>query len=184
MQSYLKKNFKHVGEIEEQLWKNNITFTPRQKKDWLDVSGEDFSKYETVDIQGNRVKPSTFNIFRDSLRKNRNEIHQRMLEHLPDMSNNKSDSEASGSDVETPVVPLDFRTTMDENGKLVIQVKGKKYTSIEEDMDAVEKGIGLTDSLDPDAVAGGDLDAYLKSLRKDAFDKDDPDVVLIDPMEG
>ena len=78
-----------------------------------------------------------------------------MLEHLPDMNLNKSDSEASGSDVETPVVPLDFRTTMDENGKLVIQVKGKKYTSIEEDMDAVEKGkfdkIGLPDpSLDPD----------------------------------
>ena len=65
------------------------------------------------------MTPSSFNIFRDSLRKNRNEIHQRMLENLPDMNMNESDSEASGSDTE--IVPLEFRTAMINNGtKLVI----------------------------------------------------------------
>jgi len=47
---YLQKNYKHLGDIERQLWKSNITFSPRKSKDWLDISGEDFSKYETVDI--------------------------------------------------------------------------------------------------------------------------------------
>jgi len=75
LMNFLQKKHRNLGDIEKQLWKSNITFTPRQKKDWLDVSNEDFSKYETVDIMGNRVTPSTFNIFRDSLRKNRNEIH-------------------------------------------------------------------------------------------------------------
>ena len=63
-----KKPYKQYSEIEGQLWKNNITFEPRKKKDFLDVTGEDFSQYETVDIMGNRATPSTFNIFRDSLR--------------------------------------------------------------------------------------------------------------------
>lgn len=63
------------------------------------------------------MTPSTFNIFRDSLRKNRKEIHARMLENLPDM--NATESEASGSDTE--IVPLEFRTALVENGtKLVI----------------------------------------------------------------
>jgi len=63
-----KKPLKHFYEIEGQLWKNNIIFTPREKKDVLDITNEDFSQYETVDIMGNRATPSTFNIFRDSLR--------------------------------------------------------------------------------------------------------------------
>ena len=70
-----KKPYKQFSEIEGQLWKNNIMFEPRQKKDILDVSNEDFSQYETVDIMGNRATPSNFNIFRDSLRKNKELIH-------------------------------------------------------------------------------------------------------------
>jgi len=35
-------------------------------------------------------------------------------------------------------------------------------------------------SLDPDQAIG-DLDAYLRSVRKEAFDFDDENVVLIDP---
>ena len=70
-----KKPYKHYGEIEGQLWKNNITFETRKKRDFLDVTGEDFSQYETTDIMGNKATPSTFNIFRDSLRKNKETIH-------------------------------------------------------------------------------------------------------------
>ena len=39
----------------------------RKKVDFLDISKEDFSKYETLDLEGKPVKPSTHNIFRDSL---------------------------------------------------------------------------------------------------------------------
>jgi len=113
-----KKPYNNYGEIEGQLWKNNITFTPRKSKDFLDVTGEDFSQYETVDIMGNRCAPSTFNIFRDSLRKNKEAIHKRMIENLPDMNLNDIDSDASGSDAE--IVPLDFRTAMINNGTHLI----------------------------------------------------------------
>jgi len=116
---FLEKKYKHFGDIEGQLWKNNVTYTPRKKKDWLDVSNEDFSLNETIDIMGNRTTPSNFNIFRDSLRQQKQEIHQRMIENLPEMNSNEVDSEGSGSDVE--VIPLEFRTALIENGsKLVI----------------------------------------------------------------
>ena len=115
-------------EIEGQLWKNNITFEPRKRQDFLDVSNEDFSKYETIDIMGNRATPSTFNIFRDSLRRNKEEIHKMMIENLPDINLNDIDSDASGSDAE--IVPLDFRTAL-INNKLVIQAKPKEYITTE-----------------------------------------------------
>ena len=50
-------------------------------------------------------------------------------------------------------------------------------------MQAVEQG--RLDELEPSALdpdkAIGDLDAYLRSVRKDAFDEYDENVVLIDP---
>ena len=99
------------------------------------MTGEDFSQYETVDIMGNRATPSTFNIFRDSLRQNKDAIHERMIANLPEMNLNDIDSDASGSDSE--IVPLDFRTAMINNGtKLVIQAKPKDYITIEEEMRA------------------------------------------------
>lgn len=86
---------------------------------------------------GNKATPSTFNIFRDSLRRNKEEIHKRMIANLPEMNLNDIDSDASGSDSE--IVPLDFRTAMINNGtKLVIQAKPKEYITIEEEMRAVE----------------------------------------------
>ena len=88
---------------------------------------------------GNKATPSTFNIFRDSLRKNKDAIHRRMIENLPDMNLNDVDSAESGSDSE--IVPLDFRTAMINNGtKLVIQAKPKEYISIEEEIRAIEQG--------------------------------------------
>ena len=126
---YLKKKpYLQYTEIEGQLWKNNITFEPRKRQDFLDVSNEDFSKYETIDIMGNRATPSTFNIFRDSLRRNKEEIHKMMIENLPDINLNDIDSDASGSDAE--IVPLDFRTAL-INNKLVIQAKPKEYITTE-----------------------------------------------------
>ena len=95
---------------------HNINFEPRVKKDVLDVSKEDFSQYETIDIMGNRATPSNFNIFRDSLRRNKEEIHKRMVESLPEMN---LDMSSDGSDSENEIVPLDFRTAM-INNKLVI----------------------------------------------------------------
>lgn len=183
--SYLqKKPLKNFHEIEGQLWKNNITFGERQKKDFLDVSNEDFSKYETVDIMGNRATPSNFNIFRDSLRANKQAMHQKMLENLPDMALNDIDSDASGSDSE--IVPLDFRTAMINNGtKLVIQARPKDYISVDQEMKAIEQGrFSEIDSKEDPDKAIGDLDAYLRSVHKEAFDVDDENVVLIDPGQA
>ena len=64
-----KKPPKNLFDIENNLWKDNITRNERHKKDWLDVSTEDFTKYRSRDINGNIVTPSAFSIFRDSLSK-------------------------------------------------------------------------------------------------------------------
>ena len=106
-----------------------------------------------------------------------------MLENLPDMNLNDMDSEGSGSDAE--IVPLDFRTAMINNGtKLIIQARPKEYISIEDEIRAIEQGklneLEPNSELDPDKNIG-DLDAYLRSVRKEAFDVDDENVVLIDP---
>ena len=133
---------------------------------------------------GNRATPSTFNIFRDSLAKNKKLIHAKMLENLPDMNLNDIDSDAS-SDAE--IVPLDFRTALINNGtKLVIQAKPKEYLTIEQEFEAIEKGEFekiAGPALDPDRAIG-DLDEYLRSVHKEAFDEDDENVVLIDPGQA
>lgn len=145
----------------------------------MDVSQEDFSRIEIIDIMGNRTTPSNFNILRDSLRKNKDEIHKLMVENLPDVNLSEADSDAS-SDAE--IVPLDFRTAI-VDGKLVIQAKPKEYLSLEKEMEFVEQGKFSKingPELDPDHAIS-DLDLYLKSVRKEAFDVNDDDVVLIDP---
>ncbi len=50
---------------------------------------------------------------------------------------------------------------------------------------AVEQGRfnELENQLDPDRAIG-DLDEYLRSVRKEAFDVDDENVVLIDPGQA
>jgi len=109
-----KKAPKSYAEIEGNLWRNNITYEARKKVDFLDVSKEDFSKYETTDLEGNKTTPSTFNIFRDSLSANTAEINKRMIMNLPDMNLHEVESDASGSDAE--IVPLDFRTAIVKDG--------------------------------------------------------------------
>jgi hypothetical protein len=41
-----------MAEIEKNLWKNNITFTPRRKVDVLDISKEDFREHKATTIEG------------------------------------------------------------------------------------------------------------------------------------
>ena len=58
----------------------------RKRIDFLDVTNEDFTKYEILDLEGNRTNPSTFNIFdKDS----QNEAKPEM--NIPSMSPFKSE---------------------------------------------------------------------------------------------
>ena len=104
-----------------------------------------------------------------------------MLENLPEMNLNDDDADSAssgGSDIE--ILPLDFRTAM-VNGKLVIQAKPKEYKSTTQSITKGDKQkIEDDEDLDPDKAIG-DVYKYLKSVRKDAFDITDPNVVMIDP---
>ena len=77
-----------MAEITKNMWKNNIKTGPRKRNDFLDVSTEDFSKHFTHSIEGKLKNPSTFNIFRDSLKNMRKELHARLVANLPDMNLN------------------------------------------------------------------------------------------------
>ena len=48
-----------MADIEKELWKKNIIHTSRQKKDYLDVSKEDFSQNKTLSIDGREITPSS-----------------------------------------------------------------------------------------------------------------------------
>jgi len=50
---------KSLADIEKELWKKNIIHTSRQKKDYLDVSKEDFSQNKTLSIDGREITPSS-----------------------------------------------------------------------------------------------------------------------------
>ena len=63
------------------MWKKNIIYHHREKKDVLDITNEDFSKNKSLSEDGQEITPSSklfnlhllffnidFNIFRDSLR--------------------------------------------------------------------------------------------------------------------
>jgi hypothetical protein len=62
-----KKDWKHVDDIEADLWKTNIRDGPRAKRDFLDVGAEDFSKNKSLGLDGKEITPSPFNVMRDSL---------------------------------------------------------------------------------------------------------------------
>jgi hypothetical protein len=87
-----KKAPKNMAEIQENLWKNNIKYGPRKRNDYLDVSTEDFSKHFTHSIEGKLINPSTFNIFRDSLKTVRKELQARLIANLPEMNLNEVSS--------------------------------------------------------------------------------------------
>ena len=80
-------------------------------------------------------------------------------------------------------MPLDFRTAMvGKNGKLIIQAKPLKLNSMKDLIDDADRKNQLSDqedAIDPDKAKT--MDEYLRSVRKEAFDFDDENLVLIDP---
>jgi hypothetical protein len=48
-----------LGSLEGQLWKKNISSGPRNHKDYLDVSKEDFTKNTSLSIDGREITPSS-----------------------------------------------------------------------------------------------------------------------------
>ena len=59
-----------IAEVEKNLWKNNISYAKRTPKDFLDIADEDFRQHTQKSIiENENLSPSTFNIFRDSLKK-------------------------------------------------------------------------------------------------------------------
>jgi hypothetical protein len=128
---------KSIQEIEKNLWKNNIQFTPRSRKDYLDISKEDFTKTTVNSIDGFDSTPSTFNIFRDSLKTTSAKLTDKLIQSLPDMNLDDITSNTSNSDSEneTEVVPLDFRTALIKaEEKIVIQAKPLHFKSADEDI--------------------------------------------------
>ena len=99
----------------------------REKKDYLDIKDEDFSKHFAPSIDGKQiVNPSTFNIFRDSLKATSEELHKKLLESLPNIDSGSEEDGVSSSDGE--IVPLDFRTaSINQGNDLIIQVKPLHY---------------------------------------------------------
>ena len=65
---------------------NKSSAKKRRQVDFLDISKEDFGKYETLDLEGKPAKPSKHNIFRDSLVGDRGEAHKLFIEKLPSLS--------------------------------------------------------------------------------------------------
>ena len=86
---------KSYGEIEANLWKQNIKKGPRVHKDFLDITNEDFSMHVSHDVEGKAITPSNFNIFRDSLKNASKELEKRLIENLPDI--NLAEIDSSGS---------------------------------------------------------------------------------------
>ena len=103
------------------MWKNNIK-SGRVNKDFLDTSKEDFAKNKTNGIDGEEVNPSSFNIFRDSLRKTSEKLTVKLNEHLPDMNLKEIEESESERDElsDTDVLPLDFRTALIEQDNRVV----------------------------------------------------------------
>jgi hypothetical protein len=166
--SFIKKEApKNFQELERNLWKNNITFSARERKDVLDISEEDFSRTFVNSIDGRLVNPSTFNIFRDSLRQTSKQLHEKLLASLPDMNLDEVTSNTSNSDSEheNEVVPLDFRTALVKaENKIVIQAKPLHFKTVEED---------LRDMIAAQERLLNGEDEYLSAVKKEAFAEDD-----------
>lgn len=173
---FIKKEApKSIQEIEKNLWKNNITFTPRGHRDYLDISKEDFTKTTVNSIDGFDTNPSTFNIFRDSLKQTSAKLHEKLVMSLPDMHLDEISSANSGSDsgTDTEVVPLDFRTALIKaEEKIVIQAKPLHFKTADEDIQDMQRAKDLEEAGDEE---------YLSIVKKDAFDEDDEQVLMIDP---
>jgi hypothetical protein len=76
-------------------------------------------------MTGEEITPSSFNIFRDSLRKTSEKMTETLVENLPSMNLNEiEESESEMEDTEDEVLPLDFRTALiEQDNRVVIQAK-------------------------------------------------------------
>lgn len=129
-----------VNQIENNMWKYNILRTERKNIDYLDVSNEDFSKNYSRNFQGDEIIPSTFNIFRDSLKQHSNKLTETLNENLPDMNLQELESESESEISEEDVLPLDFRTALlEKDQKVVIQAKPMHFKTAEEDLEDIRK---------------------------------------------
>ncbi len=153
--------------MERNLWKNNIKFGDRKRVDVLDISNEDFSQYFVPAIDGRQINPSTFNIFRDSLKVASAKLNEKLIASLPDMNLDEITSNTSNSDSEqeNEVVPLDFRTAfIKSENKVVIQAKPLHFKTVEEDLEELDKK--------KEQELTGE-DAFFATVKKEAFAEDD-----------
>ena len=115
-----------MAEIEANIWKDNIR-AGRTDKDFLDTSNEDFAMHKTRGVDGVDITPSSFNIFRDSLRKASERLLETLNENLPDMNLaeiEESESDHDNAEDDEDVLPLDFRTALiEKDNRVVIQAK-------------------------------------------------------------
>ena len=116
---------KTMAEIEANMWKHNIKAGQRRHKDFLDTSAEDFSQNKSRGFDGQEITPSSFNIFRDSLRDASDRLLVTLNDNLPDMNlqeidESESEREANGSGDDEDVLPLDFRTALVEKDNRVV----------------------------------------------------------------
>ena len=135
-------------QIEADMWKSNIKKGPRKNNDYLDSSTEDFALNISKGISGTDIMPSSFNIFRDSLRKASEKLTETLIANLPDM--NLGEIGESESETEDDVQPLDFRTAhLEKENRIVIQAKPLVFKTQFDDDEPSKSG------------AGPSLDAYL-----------------------
>jgi len=107
------------------MWKNNIKAGERQNTDFLDTTNEDFAQNKSKGINGQDITPSSFNIFRDSLRQASERLLETLNENLPELNlqeieESEGEREANGSEDEEDVLPLDFRTALIEKDNRVV----------------------------------------------------------------
>ena len=177
----INKESQTYEEAEKYQWRQNIK-VERKEKDYLDVSNENFSNYKTVDVQGNEITPSTFNIFRDSFKDTFTQIRDTLKENLPDLNLD----ETTESDDNEEVVPLDFRTKlMNGQGDVVLQAKPLKVYNSDEDDGELIGDIIRNNKKNPESEAlNMTTEDFLKEHRKEAFDENDESVILIKPNLG
>ena len=173
-----KKESKTYDEAAKYHWRQNIAPT-RSNRDYLDVSNENFTNYKTVDVEGNEVTPSTYNIFRDSMKKTFTQMRDTLKDNLPELN----PEETTESDDNEEVVPLDFRTKLlDSNGDIVMQAKPLRlYGSDDDDGESISEILKKSKDHEERKFLQMSSEDYLTQNRKEAFNDDDENVILIQP---
>ena len=167
---------KTMEEIEANIWKDNIKQGSREHKDFLDTTNEDFRNNKSKGVDGQEITPSSFNIFKDSLRAHSEKLLETLNENLPDLNlqeieESESDRDGTGTEDED-VLPLDFRTALiEKDNRVVIQAKPLQFKTDAE---------ALKDEETKKSGNPSNLDDYLEKVRQESF-KEDEGAILLDP---